>query len=292
MIAGILSKRGVYGIIIFILSWSLNSCHSGGSTGGTTSRTGQVAPAVGQNKKPENEEEIEPTDTLRYIYDQYLLKSELAFADSLQMEDSTYFQLDFPRFEDTQVQDFIQLVQLGTDTTNIYAAAKQFIAEYEDYQLSVPYPRVWSYETSTQVDHISPVYLGLKSEHYSYTGGAHGLYAFWFSHFWIPTGEVLHFDDLIDTSRMDELLPLAEKYFWAQEQKNHSDMEPELYFFNEQKFHLPDNIHFERDSVLFLYNIYEIKPYVYGHTEFRVPLSEIESFMSEKAKRIVREINK
>lgn len=271
MIAGILSKRGVYGIIIFVLSWTWSACHQMDSS----------ERATGSTQK----------DTLGYVYDQYLLKSALAFADSLQMEDSTYFQLDFPRFEDAQVQEFISLVQLGTDTTDIYAAAKQFISEYESYQITMPYPRVWTYETSTRVDHMSPLYLGLKSEHYSYTGGAHGLYAFWYSHYWLPTRAVLHFGDLIDTTRMNELLPVAEKHFWAQERVNHPDMEPELYFFNEQKFHLPDNIHFERDSVLFLYNIYEIKPYVYGHTEFRMPLSDIEPFLSDKAKRIVREIN-
>lgn len=261
MIAALLSKSGIYGILIFVIGSTWSACH-----------------------------QLNSSD-LPYAYDQYRIKSTLTFADSLQVEDTTYYQLDYPKFEDPQVQDFITLVQLGTDTTDIYAAAQEFIAEYEAYQVNVPYPRVWTYETSTKVEHLNPVYLGLKSEHYSYTGGAHGLYAFWFSHYWLPTREVLNFGDLIDTSRMDALLPVAEKYFWTQERMNHPDMEPELYFFTDQKFQLPDNMQFDGDSVLFLYNIYEIKPYVYGHTEFRVPIGDMEPFLTDRAKHIVRELN-
>ena len=41
-----------------------------------------------------------------------------------------------------------------------------------------------------------------------------------------------------------------------------------------------------------MYNIYEIKPYVSGHTELTIPYADLENMLTTKAKTIIAEIKK
>ena len=175
---------------------------------------------------------------------------------------------------------------------NLNLVARQFIGEYEAFQDSFTYPRQWNSETNTQVSNMTSIYLSLQTDHYSYTGGAHGMYWTMFTHYWLPENKELHLGDLVDSTQMQDLLTMAEAQFWAQEAQNGEEMSPDFYFFEDEQFYLPDNLNFERDSLLFLYNIYEIKPYVFGTTELRIPYTDIQPFLSEKAKAIIIELNK
>jgi len=52
----------------------------------------------------------------------------------------------------------------------------------------------------------------------------------------------------------------------------------ENYFFGED-FKLPENIGFNEEGVIFLYNTYEIASYAQGITEFTVPYNEIANYL-------------
>lgn len=236
-------------------------------------------------------------DTLTYTYDEYQLESQWKPADSLAgrevdttQQEMTRFLAKYPIFSEEDVKAFVLRAHLGNDTSDVARTAQQFIHEYEAFQDSFPMPRTWTSETESKVVHVTPNYLGLKTHHYSYTGGAHGVYWIMYAHYWLHDQQDLFLEDIIEPSQMEEFLQVAADYFWAQERFNQSDMQPELYFFEDMQFHVPDNFHFERDSLMFLYNIYEIKPYVYGHTEFRVPYSAIDKHLTDRAHYIIHDI--
>lgn len=233
-----------------------------------------------------------PLDTPKYVYEDFHLKSDFSYPDSVEITDTTRYVARYPSFDDQQLQAFVNRAQLGADTANLNLVARQFIGEYEAFQDSFTYPRQWNSETNTQVSNMTSIYLSLQTDHYSYTGGAHGMYWTMFTHYWLPENKELHLGDLVDSTRMQDLLTMAEAHFWAQEAQNGEEMSPDFYFFEDEQFYLPDNLNFERDSLLFLYNIYEIKPYVFGTTELRIPYTDIQPFLSEKAKAIIIELNK
>lgn len=233
----------------------------------------------------------QPADTLGYYYDSFRMESTITFSlDSPATKDSTVYIANFPHFENKAIQAFVLRSQVASDTLTLQKAAETFINEYERFQQSFPFPRTWNSETGTKVLQITNSYIGLQTDHYNYTGGAHGIYSTHYTHFWIPDQTELSFPELVDTSRLAELLPIAERYFWALEEEKDQELSMDLYFFDNNQFFLPENIAFEQDSLLFLYNIYEIKPYVYGQTELRLPYTEILPFLSEKARSIIKNI--
>lgn len=265
-----------------ILMGLLSGCHSPGeSTKNTTGSVALVQETEGASSQI--------TDTLSYYYDSFRMESTVTFPqDSSVTKDSTIYIASFPHFENKTVQAFVLRSQVASDTLTLQKAAETFINEYERFQESFPFPRSWNSETSTKVLQITNSYIGLQTDHYNYTGGAHGIYNTHYTHFWVPDQIELSFPELVDTSRLGGLLTIAEQHFWAQEEEKDQELSMDLYFFDNNQFFLPENIAFEQDSLLFLYNIYEIKPYVYGQTELRLPYAEILPFLTEKARHIIK----
>jgi len=125
---------------------------------------------------------------------------------------------------------------------------------------------------------------------YTYTGGAHGNYATVFAHYDLTNHASFTLDDVVTKPFQNELTAVAERYFRKQEKLPVDEPLDNRYFFNEGRFHIPENFALEQDSLLFLYNIYEIKPYVDGKTELRVPYSEINRLLTDRAKRFIAEL--
>ncbi len=229
-------------------------------------------------------------DTLAYKYKDYLKYSDNLVKTS-ETTDTTFFAVSYPVFQDTAVNRFVQTELLGSDTATVEKSAQTFVEEFDNFYRSDPFPRVWTSESHAKVYRLTPSYLALAINAYSYTGGAHGNYATVFKHYDVSNDESLTFDDIVDKPFQNELTAVAERYFRKQEHLGIDQSLEDQYFFDQGRFHLPDNFALERDSMLFLYNIYEIKPYVNGQTELRVPYSEIERLLTDRGKRIVAELN-
>lgn len=282
----VLVRIMVLGCLLLGSGWMLGCQSPAGQSGESplADRRGKSGEASTTIKQQE--------DTLHYEYRTFRLTSTFGFPEDTLKEasDSTLYLANYPAFENETLQAFVMKSQLGTDTSSFQKAAQTFINEYDQFQATFPLPRPWHHETTTKVIQITGTYLGLQTDHYQYMGGAHGNYNTLFTHFWVPEQRELAYPDLIDTSQLKTLLPIAEQYFWAQEKERDQELSLDLYFFDNDQFYLPENIAFERDSVLFLYNIYEIKPYVYGQTELRIPYAEISPFLTEKARTLIKKI--
>jgi len=230
------------------------------------------------------------TDTLTYEYADYIKYSENVIKTS-ETTDTAFFAASYPVFQDSAVNHFVLSALLGSDTTSVERAAQTFIGEFDDFFQSDAFPRIWTSESHAKVYRITPTYLGLAIDAFSYTGGAHGNYATVFSHYDIAGREPFSLDDIVAKPFQNELAAVAERYFRAQENLAVDQPLEDRYFFDEGRFSLPENFALERDSMLFLYNIYEIKPYVDGQTQLRVPYSEIYRLLTDRAKRITAELN-
>ncbi|MGV3762172.1 RsiV family protein [Parapedobacter sp.] len=229
-------------------------------------------------------------DTLAYVYEDYIKYSKNLIKTS-ETTDTTFFAASYPVFDDSSANRFVRTALLGNDTTTVEEAATTFIGEFDRFQAYDPYPRVWTSESHAKVFGNTPTYLALAIHASSYTGGAHGNYATVFKHYDLQTGKSLELDDIVSQSYQNELTAVAERYFRDQENLGVDQPLDNGYFFNQGQFNLPDNFALEPDSMLFLYNIYEIKPYVNGQTELRIPYRDIERLLTDRAKRIINELN-
>lgn len=228
-------------------------------------------------------------DTLTYEYKDYVLYSDHV-VQTTETTDTSYFAASYPVFPDSTVNQFVLAALLGNDTTTIEGTAKTFISEFDEFFRSDPFPRVWTSETHAKVYRLTPTYLSLVIEASSYTGGAHGNYATIFKHYDLTNHQPITFDQVVSKQYQNELTAVAERYFRKQENLSPDQSLEEDYFFDDGRFSLPENFALERDSMLFLYTIYEIKPYVEGETKLRVPYSEIQRLLTDRAKRIVAEL--
>jgi len=229
-------------------------------------------------------------DTLTYVYEDYIKYSENLIKTS-ETTDTSFYAASYPVFVDSTANLSVRTALLGNDTATVEETAASFIKEFDRFYASDPFPRVWTSESHAKVHHITPTYLALVIHASSYTGGAHGNYATIFKHYDLQAREWLTLDDIVAPSFQNELTAVAERYFRRQENLGVNQSLEDAYFFDNGQFSLPDNFALDPDSMLFLYTIYEIKPYVNGETELRVPYTDIERLLTDRAKRIVAELN-
>ncbi|WP_353777281.1 DUF3298 domain-containing protein [Winogradskyella sp. 3972H.M.0a.05] len=154
-------------------------------------------------------------------------------------------------------------------------AVKTFNTEYERFKEEFPdSAQEWTASVEGEVIYQSPEIISVAMNTYLDTGGAHGNDNITFLNFNAETGDLLKNEDILKLN--DKLTELAQKYF--EEEVNAEDASIKDYFFGEP-FHLPANIGFTEEGVVFLYNVYEIASYAQGYTEFVIPFSDIDSFL-------------
>lgn len=160
---------------------------------------------------------------------------------------------------------------------SLEGAIKDFDNEYktfkEDFNDST---QQWEAQIESEINYESDHIICVTVNSYLDTGGAHGNSHVAFLNFNKKTGELLKQKDIIKD--IDGFKSLAESYFQKATKPLTEDQEIEDYFFGEG-FKLPENIGFNQEGVIVLYNVYEIASYAQGVTEFVIPYAEAKPFL-------------
>ena len=140
----------------------------------------------------------------------------------------------------------------------------------------------WYMEAITTVQRQTEKYLVLHTNTNWFMGGNHPISMEYYYVYNRKNFERITLDDLFEKGYDHKLLNIAEEIFRKQEKLKPTDkLNKEAgYFFNNQQFILNDNFVLTEKGVKFLFNVYEIKPYVSGITELEIPY--------EKLKRILK----
>lgn len=155
-------------------------------------------------------------------------------------------------------------LQLNNAINNFDLEFKRFKDEFEESAV------VWDASFDGEVLYQSSELISIAINSYVNSGGAHGNSNVTFYNF-DANGKLLSFNDLFTNE--GELTSIVKSFFDKETEGNTTN-----YFFGEE-FHLPANIGFNDEGVLFFYNVYEIASYADGITEFTIPFDEIESFL-------------
>ncbi|ATP55506.1 hypothetical protein CPT03_03025 [Pedobacter ginsengisoli] len=221
------------------------------------------------------------TDSLTFKYDSVKVYSKTPVSINKTVTDTSKAVISYPLFNDEKINQFIESkIKLTADSGKNYKTyndyASDFIKGYDDFKKSEKdYPQTWFLDIKAKVVTQKPGYLSLLNTYVNYAGGAHPNSIFTYINYNPVTHQEILLDSLIQPGSMIKLTAIAEKIFRKNEKLSATASLKDGYFFEKDTFKLNDNFTITDQGLMFLYNPYEIKAYVYGTTELVIPFSEL-----------------
>jgi hypothetical protein len=193
----------------------------------------------------------------------------------------------------TSLYTFIEsVVYLGEDKapfSSYEEMATSFITTYEGLKKEFPEEVGWEANVKAKITFQTENLLNIKVEYYMFTGGAHGYFGVKSLLFDIHTGKSLSQQDLF--SDIEQLKILAEQKF----RKDFHIAEGHPinstgFMFEGDMFHLPENIFFTDEGLLFHYNVYEISSYADGYQSFVIGYDHADLFLKKEYQPIFKNL--
>ena len=161
---------------------------------------------------------------------------------------------------------------------------QSYIQDYRDFTESGPeYATGWSVIRKIAVLQNSPRTLSLSSLEYSFLGGAHGNTTTKLINYNRRTAQRIGLDELFIRDYQQQLTAIAGKLFRIQFKiETDSLLSGSGYWFENDQFTLNSNFSIQNDGLHFVYNPYEIAPYVYGTIELLLPYHELQPILKSR----------
>jgi hypothetical protein len=163
--------------------------------------------------------------------------------------------------------------QENISATSIEESINDFNKEFKFFKSDFPEStQAWEAQIDSEVMFTSPEILCLALTSYINTGGAHGILNISFLNFEASTGHLIPNINLITNKNAFKQMALP---YFKKAVADKDIFESEL-----ETFKLPENISYNEDGIVLLYNAYEIAPYATGILEFEIPYNEIENYLA------------
>jgi|SRR5690554_3684068 len=135
-------------------------------------------------------------------------------------------------------------------------------------------------EVSITEIYNSPELICFEMRQYLYTGGAHGYGTTSFLNIDPETGYEVSTDDVIIDKK--KFIAFAESKFRSQQNIDKDQSINEVgFWFEDDTFYLPETVGFTSDSIIFVYNQYDIASYADGPIELKIPLKDAKPFLNK-----------
>lgn len=152
-----------------------------------------------------------------------------------------------------------------------------FKKEYLEGMKEVPEMSIWQLDQGNSVDESCKDFVVLSNGQSVYAGGAHGSVYLTYDVIDRETANVLKLKDIV--ADLPGFNKIAEKHFRKTNQIDPSESLEDAGYWFENGFYCSENFYFEGDKMIFIYNQYEVAPYVMGMPSIEIPLKEIRSFL-------------
>jgi len=142
----------------------------------------------------------------------------------------------------------------------------------------------WNMEADVSVERQTKKYIMLHTNTNWFMGGNHPISMEYYYVYNRKDFRRITLDDLFKKGYDQKLLAVAEEIFRTQEGLKAKDSlnEKNGYFFHNQRFILNDNFILTQKGLKFLFNVYEIKPFVAGITTLEIPYAQLKEILKEK----------
>lgn len=223
-------------------------------------------------------------DTLAYTYQTLKQKAN----DCTNQPDSgcTVVNINYPLFKDqATLNDTIKhrllgIFALDKPDSSLGALTRHFLAQYYADKSQHTRPNVpYELDINTTVVRQDSSLTTLQINGYSYTGGAHGSMSTYFINWNTKANKNILLGDVLKGGYEKDLTSVGDSIFRVQEHLTKNASLKGNYFFKGDVFGLNNNFMLTPTGIRFLYNQYEIKPYVAGQTNLLIPYSKIKSLL-------------
>lgn len=177
----------------------------------------------------------------------------------------------------------ISSLAVGEDESDISntvnEAATNFIKSYNEDKSRFPDMAAdYFAEISVTELYNSTEHICLEMRQYLYTGGAHGYGTTSFVNINPATGHELTDDELFNNKK--DFTVFAEKKFREQQKiSQNQSINASGFWFEDDKFYLPESVGFTQDTLIFVYNQYDIASYAEGPIELKIARNEAEYYL-------------
>lgn len=183
-------------------------------------------------------------------------------------------------------EEIILLLNFGDneDITTIEEAITSFKNGHAEMKKLYPTESdVWETKITSEVTFENTNIITLQLHYYMFTGGAHGYGAIIFLNFNKKTGEEMENWELFKDP--DHFMSFAESKFRIQETVPQDDpINSTGFMFENEIFHLPENIGFTKEGLQLCYNPYEVASYSEGAIIMTLPFNEVKNYVALKLK--------
>lgn len=170
------------------------------------------------------------------------------------------------------------------ETTTIEKASKTFKDKF--LELSQKFPDetvVWEATIDGEAIHEDKNTITIELSAYIFTGGAHGYTSTTYLNFDKKKGTELENWELFKDK--DLFSNFLETKFRIQESiPQDKSINSTGFMFENDKFHLPENIGFTKKGLQFIYNPYEVASYVDGPVTITIPYNQVNTYLTIKTK--------
>lgn len=170
------------------------------------------------------------------------------------------------------------------EVDNIDKAMASFTKSYQDLKAKFPDESMgWEASIIGEVSYENETILTIALNSYTFTGGAHGYGSTTLLNFDKRSGAELENWELFED--FEGFLKFAETKFRIQEQiPQDENINATGFMFEQDTFHLAENVGYTPEGIQFIYNQYEVASYADGPIILNLPYAEINSFLKVKVK--------
>lgn len=158
-----------------------------------------------------------------------------------------------------------------------------FIKSYEDLRKDFPKEKMapWEAKINGSIAYQTENIINVKLENYMFTGGAHGYSGNRSLIFNAKTGTTVNYAEMFTDQKA--VTAMAEKKFRDKYKiPAGKNINSTGYFFENDKFILPQNIFYTEDGLLLYYNAYEVASYAEQQKEITLTYAELGGLLKVK----------
>ena len=146
------------------------------------------------------------------------------------------------------------------------------------------YPCAIEYVGTLELEGFSPNYAVFGKERWAYTCGVHGngVHSFIVMPRNTPNPKEVKLEDIVLPNQIDKLISLQKeaviKFFQEQDQMSEKEAREYFHEYNE-KFYGTDNWRIDKNSIVFLFQTYEVAAYSFGRPELVIPVKDLQGII-------------
>lgn len=157
---------------------------------------------------------------------------------------------------------------------------QDYTSMYETGEMEPDYTAFWEINEDIDIVLNSAGLLGVVNSLYEYTGGAHGTYGSMCNVYDFTTQSIVILDDLFLENYEVILSQLINKKVRKTLEFDEGESFADRGFFVDE-MPVTDNFALYPDRIVFMYNIYEVAPYVVGSIDVEIAYSELIEFIKK-----------